>query len=68
MDRPGGAEVVALRKTLRLTQEAFARELEVTVSTVNRWENGHSRPSRLASRRLADIAHTLAAAARPLTA
>ncbi len=39
-----------LRDALSLTQEEFANELGVTVSTVNRWENGHGTPSRLASR------------------
>lgn len=40
--------VVALRQQLRMTQEEFAHALGVTVSTVNRWENGHVAPSRLA--------------------
>jgi DNA-binding transcriptional regulator YiaG len=43
-------DVAALRDGLGMTQEAFARALDVTVSTVNRWENGHSKPSKLAKR------------------
>lgn len=44
-----GAEVKTLRVNLGMTQEDLAHELGVTVSTVNRWENGHTRPSRLAT-------------------
>ena len=35
-----------LRKTLGLTQEAFARLLGVSFSTVNAWERGRSAPTR----------------------
>lgn len=51
--------VLELRKRLGMTQEQLARELGVTVGTVNRWENGRFRPSPLALRgleRLADRA------------
>ena len=34
------------------TQEQFARELNVSFSTINRWENGHTAPSGLAKMRL----------------
>ena len=44
-----GSEVKTLRVSLGMTQEDLAHELGVTVSTVNRWENGHTRPSRLAT-------------------
>lgn len=37
-----------MRNRLSMTQEEFAHELGITVSTVNRWENGHSAPSKLA--------------------
>ena len=43
-----GAPVNALRRRLKMTQEEFAHAIGVTVSTVNRWENGHIEPSRLA--------------------
>lgn len=36
------------------TQEQFARELHVSFSTINRWENGHISPSGLAKMRLLD--------------
>ncbi len=39
-----------LRTRLGLTQEEFAHAIAVTVSTVNRWENGHAAPSKLAWR------------------
>lgn len=34
---------------LGLTQVAFAKKLHVSFSTVNRWENGHVQPNRLAT-------------------
>ena len=37
-----------VRKQLALSQEDLARELGVSFATVNRWENGKSRPSKLA--------------------
>lgn len=45
-----GASITALRRRLNMTQEEFAHAIGVTVSTVNRWENGHITPSRLARR------------------
>lgn len=44
-----------LRAALGLTQEQFAARLGVTVSTVNRWENGKGRPSPLAQRRIEEL-------------
>lgn len=43
------------RKKLGLSQEEFAHEIHVTVSTVNRWENGHSGPSKLACGAIEDF-------------
>ena len=37
-----------IRRQLALSQEDLARQLGVSFATVNRWENGHSRPSKLA--------------------
>jgi len=45
-----------LRSRLGLTQEEFAHALGITVSTVNRWEKGHSVPSKLARASLARFA------------
>ncbi len=36
--------VKTLRQRLKLTQEQFAREIGVTHSTVNQWENGRRMP------------------------
>ena len=41
-----------LRKRLGLTQERFAARLGVAFPTINRWENGHSKPSPLALKQL----------------
>ncbi len=40
--------VKEVRRQLALSQEDLARELGVSFATVNRWENGKSRPSKLA--------------------
>ncbi|MDP8238067.1 MAG: helix-turn-helix transcriptional regulator [Candidatus Hatepunaea meridiana] len=37
-----------LREQLGLSQEYLARELGVSFATVNRWENGQAKPSKLA--------------------
>jgi len=54
------ADVPSLVKTIRasrgLTQEALAREIGVTFSTVNGWENGKHRPIPALVTRLLDIA------------
>lgn len=40
--------LVEMRRQLSLSQEDLARELGVSFVTVNRWEKGHSKPSKLA--------------------
>ena len=51
MDQEVSASAIReLRKRLGLTQEEFAHAVAVTFSTVNRWENGHAKPSKLARR------------------
>lgn len=42
------ALIKELRGQLGLSQEDLARELGVSYATVNRWENGQSKPSKLA--------------------
>ncbi|MBU4175723.1 MAG: helix-turn-helix domain-containing protein [Actinobacteria bacterium] len=42
------ALVKDIRRQLGLSQEDLARELGVSFATVNRWENGQTRPSKLA--------------------
>ena len=39
--------IKTIRKQLGLTQEELAHELNVSFSTINRWENGHSIPKKL---------------------
>ncbi len=40
-----GDEMRQLRQRLFLTQESFASELRVSVSTVNRWESNKTKPT-----------------------
>jgi len=42
------ALIKEIRKQLGLSQEDLARRLGVSLATVNRWENGQSKPSKLA--------------------
>jgi putative transcriptional regulator len=44
-----------LRHRLGLTQEKLAARLGVTFPTINRWENGRTKPSPLAMQRLQEI-------------
>lgn len=41
-----------IRRQLAISQEDLARELGVSYATVNRWENGQARPSKLARAQL----------------
>lgn len=54
-DEMSGDEIRNLRKKLGLTQEEFAHAVAVTFSTVNRWENGHAKPSKLARRAIESL-------------
>ncbi|MEP0923445.1 helix-turn-helix transcriptional regulator [Leptolyngbya sp. ST-U4] len=40
--------VLELRQQLGLTQEELAARLGVSFPTINRWENGRNKPSRIA--------------------
>lgn len=35
----------SLRTRMLMSQETFANEMHVTVCTINRWENGKSKPN-----------------------
>ena len=48
--------VRAIRRELKMTQEELAHQLGITVGTVNRWENGRFRPSKLARAMILDFA------------
>jgi DNA-binding transcriptional regulator YiaG len=52
----GSQSIRELRPRLGMTQEEFAHAIAVTVSTVNRWENGHANPSKLAWRAIQGLA------------
>ena len=39
-------ELTALRNALKMTQSEFAFALGTGVTTISRWENGHTSPSR----------------------
>ena len=47
-----------IRSELGITQEQFARELNISFSTLSRWENGHTVPSRLAKMRLFEFCNS----------
>jgi ribosome-binding protein aMBF1 (putative translation factor) len=46
------ALVKEVRSQLAISQEDLAREIGVSFATVNRWENGQSKPSKLAKAQL----------------
>jgi len=46
------ALVKEVRRQLSLSQEDLARELGISFATVNRWENGQVKPSKLAKAQL----------------
>jgi putative transcriptional regulator len=60
----GPQSIRDLRTRLGLTQEEFAHAIAVTVSTVNRWENGHATPSKLAWRAIQSLMKKRGTAAR----
>lgn len=43
-----GKTVRLVRNELKYSQEQLARELSISFSTVNRWENRRSQPSQMA--------------------
>lgn len=50
-----GEFLKSARAELNITQEQFARELNISFSTLSRWENGHNTPSRLAKMSLLEF-------------
>jgi DNA-binding transcriptional regulator YiaG len=56
IDENPSNSVRSLRQKLGMTQEEFAHEIAVTVSTVNRWENAHAEPSKLAWKAIQELA------------
>lgn len=47
--------VIMVRKTLNLSQEQLAKAINVSYSTINRWENCHVTPSNLALKSFYDF-------------
>jgi transcriptional regulator with XRE-family HTH domain len=58
--------VKELRGLLGLTQEKFAAKLGVTFPTINRWENGRTKPSPLALKQIEDLLRNLGERGRDL--
>ena len=50
-------ELKKLRQQQGWSQEDLARTLGVSFATVNRWENGKTKPSRLAQEKIKQVAY-----------
>jgi DNA-binding transcriptional regulator YiaG len=68
MSKNTGLSIRDMRNRLAMTQEEFAHALGITVSTVNRWENGHSEPSKLARATIARLASSHGIFVEPMQA
>ena len=53
--------IIELRKITGLSQEKFAAKLGVTFPTINRWENGRTKPSPLAMKQIEEMIRNLGA-------
>lgn len=51
-------EIKKIREKCFLTQELFGRELGVSFSTVNRWENEKSKPNMSAMKKMKELDRT----------
>ena len=47
-------EVKIARAMLGISQEKLAKGLDLSFSTINRWENGHSKPNKLTKKAFRD--------------
>lgn len=63
-----GRFIRELRLLAGLTQEQFATNLGVKYSTINRWENGHYKPSPLAMEKVREILEAMGAQGQNLLA
>lgn len=50
-----GEIIKNIRMDLGLSQEGLARELHVGFTSVNRWENNHTKPNRIALHALIEL-------------
>jgi len=51
-------ELKRIRQRSFLTQEAFAKEVNVSFSTVNRWESGKTKPNLIAMKSIKEFCNT----------
>ena len=51
-------ELKRIRQRSFLTQEAFAKEVNVSFSTVNRWESGKTKPNLIAMKSIKVFCNT----------
>lgn len=51
-------EIKIIRQQAFLTQEAFAKELNVAFSTVNRWESGKTHPNMSAMKKISEFCNS----------
>ena len=51
-------ELKRIRQRSFLTQEAFAKEVNVSFSTVNRWESGKTKPNLIAKKSIKEFCNT----------
>lgn len=51
--------VISVRKKLKLSQKQLAAAINVSYSTINRWENDHVVPSNLAVKSFYDFVKTI---------
>ena len=62
------AMIREVRARLGLTQEKFAARLGVTLPTINRWENGRTKPSPLAIQNLRELISSMGEEGKDLMA
>jgi len=55
MNKLDHKEIRYIRLVAKMTQEEFARYLNVTVSTVNRWERGKCKPLNAFIKRIIEL-------------
>jgi DNA-binding XRE family transcriptional regulator len=48
-------KVIKIRELLFISQESLAKELEVSFATINRLENGHTKPSLITKARIDNL-------------
>ncbi|MEJ1934734.1 helix-turn-helix transcriptional regulator [Nostoc sp. NIES-2111] len=63
-----GLLIQEIRQSMGLTQEEFAVIIGVTFPTVNRWENGHTKPSKLAVQQIEALLEKLGEGGRIILA